>query len=72
MEGMGRKQWAIAEGYIPSESSFADHALVSREFADQALVSRENASSMPTIATYAAIFPARGSLIVVNHAYAEG
>ena len=51
MEGMGRKRWAIAEAYIPSESSFADRALVSREFADQALVSRENVSSMPTIAT---------------------
>ncbi len=29
----GRKQWAIAEGYIPSESSFSDPALISHETA---------------------------------------
>lgn len=33
MSGIGRKSWAIAEGYIPSESSFTDPALVSHETA---------------------------------------
>jgi hypothetical protein len=33
MEAIGRKRWAIAEGYIPSESSFSDRALVSHETA---------------------------------------
>jgi hypothetical protein len=30
---IGRKRWAIAEGYIPSQSSFSDRALVSHETA---------------------------------------
>ena len=33
MEAIGRKRWAIAEGYIPSESSFSHRALVSHETA---------------------------------------
>ena len=33
MEAIGRKRWAIAEGYIPSASSFSDPALISRETA---------------------------------------
>lgn len=33
MEALGRKRWAIAEGYIPSGSSFSDHALISHETA---------------------------------------
>jgi hypothetical protein len=33
MDGIGRKRWAIAEGYIPSESTFSDAALVSHETA---------------------------------------
>jgi hypothetical protein len=33
MPSIGRKRWAIAEGYIPSQSSFTDHALVSHETA---------------------------------------
>jgi hypothetical protein len=33
MEPLGRKRWAIAEGYIPSESSFTDPALMSHETA---------------------------------------
>ncbi len=33
MEAIGRKRWAIAEGYIPSESSFSDRALISHETA---------------------------------------
>jgi hypothetical protein len=33
MEALGRTRWAIAEGYIPSESSSADRALVSHETA---------------------------------------
>ncbi|HEY1361740.1 MAG TPA: sensory rhodopsin transducer [Xanthobacteraceae bacterium] len=33
MEAIGRMRWAIAEGYIPSESSFSDRALISHETA---------------------------------------
>jgi hypothetical protein len=33
MEAMGRKRWAIAEGYIPGASSFTDPALISHETA---------------------------------------
>jgi len=33
MEAIGRRRWAIAEGYIPAESSFSDPALISHETA---------------------------------------
>ena len=33
MEAIGRTRWAIAEGYIPSQSSFSDRALISHETA---------------------------------------
>ena len=33
MDAIGRKRWAIAEGYIPSQSSFSDRALISHETA---------------------------------------
>ncbi len=33
MEAIGRRRWAIAEGYIPSESAYSDRALVSHETA---------------------------------------
>jgi hypothetical protein len=33
METIGRKRWAIAEGYIPSKSSSSDPALMSHETA---------------------------------------
>lgn len=33
MDAVGRRRWAIAEGYIPSESSFSDRALTSHETA---------------------------------------
>ena len=33
MDAIGRKRWAIAEGYIPSGSSFSDRALSSHETA---------------------------------------
>jgi hypothetical protein len=33
MDPIGRKRWAIAEGYIPSQSSFSNRALVSHETA---------------------------------------
>ena len=33
MEALGRTRWAIAEGYIPGESSFTDPALMSHETA---------------------------------------
>jgi hypothetical protein len=33
METIGRKRWAIAEGYIPSQSSFSEPTLISHETA---------------------------------------
>jgi hypothetical protein len=33
MHAIGRKRWAIAEGYIPSRSSFSDPTLISHETA---------------------------------------
>ncbi len=33
MASIGRKRWAIAEGYIPSQSSFTDRTLISHETA---------------------------------------
>ena len=33
MEPIGRKRWVIAEGYIPSQSSFSERALISHETA---------------------------------------
>ena len=33
MDAIGRRRWAIAEGYIPSESSYKERALVSHETA---------------------------------------
>ena len=33
MTGIGRRHWAIAEGFIPSQSSFSEPALVSHETA---------------------------------------
>jgi hypothetical protein len=33
MDVIGRRRWAIPEGYIPSESSFSERALISHETA---------------------------------------
>ena len=33
MDAIGRKRWAIAEGYIPSQSCFSERALISHETA---------------------------------------
>jgi hypothetical protein len=33
MESIGRKRWAIPEGYIPSQSSYSDRTLISHETA---------------------------------------
>ena len=33
MDTIGRRRWAIAEGYIPSESSFSNRELISHETA---------------------------------------
>jgi hypothetical protein len=33
MDDIGRTRWAIAEGYIPSQSAFSDRALISHETA---------------------------------------
>jgi len=32
-DDIGRRRWAIAEGYIPSQSAFSDRALISHETA---------------------------------------
>jgi hypothetical protein len=31
MDTIGRRRWAIPEGYIPSESAFSDRALLSHK-----------------------------------------
>lgn len=33
MEAIGRRRWAIPEGYIPSESAYSDRTLISHETA---------------------------------------
>jgi len=33
MQPIGQQRWSIAEGYIPSQSAFADRALISHETA---------------------------------------
>ena len=33
MQAIGRRRWSIAEGYIPSQSSFSEPALISHETA---------------------------------------
>jgi hypothetical protein len=33
LQSIGRRRWCIAEGYIPSQSSFSDRALISHETA---------------------------------------
>ena len=33
MQPIGRRRWSIAEGHIPSQSSFSDRALISHETA---------------------------------------
>ena len=49
MEAIGRRRWAIAEGYIPSESSFSDRALISHETACILNASEQDARVAVTI-----------------------
>jgi hypothetical protein len=49
MESIGRTRWAIAEGYIPSESSFTDPALASHETACILNAGNRNANVRVTI-----------------------
>ena len=49
MESIGRTRWAIAEGYIPSESSFTDPALASHETACILNAGNRNANVRITI-----------------------
>ena len=49
MEFIGRKYWAIAEGYIPSQSSFSEPALISHETACVLNVSDQDANVRITI-----------------------
>ena len=47
---IGRKTWAIAEGYIPSESVSQDHALISHEAA--CILNAANADAHVTITLF--------------------
>jgi hypothetical protein len=49
MEPIGRKRWAIAEGYIPSQSSFFDRSLISHETACILNVSDQDAHIRITV-----------------------
>jgi len=49
MDSIGRKRWAIAEGYIPAQSSFSDRALISHETACILNASATDAHIMITI-----------------------
>jgi hypothetical protein len=49
MDSIGRTRWAIAEGYIPSESSFTDPALASHETACMLNAGNRNANVRITI-----------------------
>jgi hypothetical protein len=49
MDSIGRTHWAIAEGYIPSESSFTDPALASHETACILNAGNRNANVRITI-----------------------
>jgi hypothetical protein len=49
MDAIGRTRWAIAEGYIPSESSFTDPALASHETACILNAGNRNANVRITI-----------------------
>ena len=49
MEIIGRKYWAIAEGFIPSQSSFSESALISHETACILNVSDQDAHVRITV-----------------------
>ena len=67
---IGRRQWATAEGYIPSGSAFSDRALVSHETACLLNATDRNAQVSITIyfadrepiGPYRVIVPARRTL----------
>jgi len=64
MDGIGRKLWAIAEGYIPSASYSSDRALVSHETA--CILNAGNREARITIMIYFADRePARPYRIIV-------
>ena len=50
MDQIGRRRWAIAEGYIPSESSFTDRALISHETA--CILNANNETAHITLTIY--------------------
>jgi hypothetical protein len=49
MDALGRRRWAIPEGFIPSESKFSDRALVSHETACILNVGNSDAKVVLTI-----------------------
>jgi hypothetical protein len=66
MDDIGRRRWAIAEGYIPSQSSFIDRALISHETACILNASDRDAHVTLTVffankepVTYRVVVPAR-------------
>ena len=66
MDDIGHRRWAIAEGYIPSQSSFSDHALISHETACILNASDRDAHVTLTVffadkepVTYQIVVPAR-------------
>lgn len=69
MNTVGRLRWAIAEGYIPSESSYSDRALVSHETACILNAGEKDANITITIyfanrepVAYRVVVPARRTL----------
>jgi hypothetical protein len=65
MEAIGRTHWAIAEGYIPAESSFSDPTLASHETACILNVSPRDAHVTTTI-FFANREPAGSSRVTVG------
>src|SRR5215472_15747050 len=59
MTTVGRAHWAIAEGYIPAQSSFSDLALVSHETA--CMLNAGDAPAEP-VGPYLVTVPLRGTL----------
>ena len=69
MRPIGRTRWCIAEGYIPSQSSFSDRALISHETACILNAGDQDAHVMLTVffsdrepVAYRVMIPARRTL----------
>lgn len=73
MEALGRTRWAIAEGYIPSESSSSDRALVSHETACILNADRDAVfeSDVPIVVQHTRLAPRRARA-AVDHGVGGG